>query len=132
MASSPIDGTYLAIAAPFLAAIIAPFVKRAAGGYAGWLLAVVPALMVLHFSQFLPDIADNFSHANGFDWIWQINVRFSYLIDGLSLMFALLITAIGAVIIIHAGAALNGHPGQGRFFCLLFLLNVLDVLKCGS
>jgi multicomponent Na+:H+ antiporter subunit A len=65
MVSSPIDWTFLAIAAPFLAAIVAPFVKRAAGGYTGWLLAVVPALMALHFLQFLPDIAGNFSHANG-------------------------------------------------------------------
>jgi NADH:ubiquinone oxidoreductase subunit 5 (subunit L)/multisubunit Na+/H+ antiporter MnhA subunit len=122
MTSSPIDGTYLAIAAPFLAAMLAPFVKRAAGEYAGWLLAVVPALMVLHFSRFLPDIAGNLAHAGGFDWAWQINVRFSYLIDGLSLMFALMITAIGTVVVVHAGANLNGHPRQGRFYSLLFLL----------
>jgi NADH:ubiquinone oxidoreductase subunit 5 (subunit L)/multisubunit Na+/H+ antiporter MnhA subunit len=122
MVSSPIDWTFLAIAAPFLAAIVAPFVKRAAGRYAGWILAIVPALMAVHFFQFLPDIAGNFSHANGFDWAWQINVRFSYLIDGLSLMFALLITTIGTVIVVHAGAGLSGHPHQGRFFSLLFLL----------
>lgn len=122
MALSPIDGTFLAIAAPFAAAIAAPFIARVAGAYAGWILALVPALIALHFSSFLADIAGNRAYANGFDWAWRINVRFSYLIDGLSLMFALLITTIGAVIIIHAGASLNGHPRHGRFFSRLFLL----------
>ncbi|HSG94934.1 MAG TPA: proton-conducting transporter membrane subunit, partial [Afifellaceae bacterium] len=117
-----IDTTLLAIAAPFAVAIIAPFVIRVTGGYSGWLLAVVPALLCLHFFRFLPDVADNLAHAGGFDWAWQINVRFSYLIDGLSLMFALLITMIGAVIVVSAGASLSGHPRQGRFFCLMFLL----------
>ena len=122
MEFSSIDGTFAAIAAPFAAAILAPLVKRLSGSYAGWLLALVPALICLHFSRFLPDIADNLAHANGFDWVWQINVRFSYVIDGLSLMFALLITAIGTIVVAHSGAALNGHPHHGRFFCLLFLL----------
>ena len=122
MGLSPIDWTFLALAAPFLAAAIAPLVVRLAGGYAGWILALVPALLVLHFSRFLPAIAGNQAYANGFDWAWQINVRFSYLIDGLSLMFALLITAIGAVIVLHTGVSLNGHRHQGRFFSLLFLL----------
>ena len=50
MPFSPIDGTYLAIAAPFLAAVAAPSVRRVAGGYAGWLLTVLlgvwPAILM--------------------------------------------------------------------------------------
>jgi len=122
MSFSSMDGTFLAMAAPFLAAIFAPLLGPLAGRHAGWLLAVVPALMALHFSRFLPGIAANQAYAGGFDWAWQINVRFSWLLDGLSLMFALAITAIGAVIVVSAGASMDGHPRRGRFFSLLFLL----------
>lgn len=121
MESGSFDWTYGAMAAPFLAAVIAPWVKRWLGAAAGWALSIVPALMFIHFLQFLPLVADNSAFANGFVWIWQIDVNFSYLIDGLSLLFALLITGIGTFIIIYSGSYLKGHPNQGRFFSFMFL-----------
>ena len=122
MLFSAFDGTFLAMAAPFLAAIFAPAVRWLAGRYIGYILALVPALTALHFAQFLPGIAGNQAFVGGFDWAWQLNVRFSYLIDGLSLMFVLLITLLGTIIVISAADGLNGHPRQDRFYSLLFLL----------
>src|SRR5690606_3925594 len=46
-----------------------------------------------------------------------------FLLDGLSLTFALLITGIGTFIVIYTGGYLKGHRHQGRFlgFMLLFM-----------
>ncbi len=115
------DPTFAAMAAPFLAAMAAPLLKRVLGSAAAWLLAVVPALMFVHFCTYIPGVADNKAFVNGVPWIWQIDVQFSYLIDGLSLMFALLITGIGTFIILYSGAYLSGHPHQGRFLSFMFL-----------
>ncbi len=46
---------------------------------------------------------------------------FSWFLDGLSLAFALLITGIGTLIVLYAGAYLRGHKDQGRFFSFIFL-----------
>ena len=42
-------------------------------------------------------------------------------IDGLSLTFALLISGIGALIVLYSGGYLKGHPHQGRFFSFILM-----------
>ncbi|MBZ8133111.1 putative monovalent cation/H+ antiporter subunit A [Afifella sp. IM 167] len=116
-----IDWTYIAMAAPFGAALVAPLAKRALGAGAGWILALVPAAMFLHFLAMVGPISAGEVMTAGFDWVPQIGVRFSYRIDGLSLLFAILISGIGTLIIIYSGAYLKSHEHQGRFFSFMFL-----------
>ncbi|TCR93228.1 putative monovalent cation/H+ antiporter subunit A [Rhizobium sp. BK376] len=113
--------TFLALCLPFLGAVVAPVLTRALGHNAAWLLALVPALAFLHFATFLPAIAGGGSVVAGFDWVPSLSLCFSWLLDGLSLTFALLITGIGALIVLYAGGYLKGHPDQGRFFSFIFL-----------
>ncbi len=48
------------------------------------------------------------------DWVPALGLRLGFLIDGLSLVFALAITGIGAFIIAYSGAYLEGHPQRGQ------------------
>jgi multicomponent Na+:H+ antiporter subunit A len=48
-------------------------------------------------------------------------VALSFRLDGLSLLFALLITGIGALVIFYAAAYLGEKPGLGRFLALILL-----------
>ncbi len=48
-------------------------------------------------------------------------MNFSVYVDGLSTLFALLISGIGTFIILYAGGYLKGHPQQGRFFSFLLM-----------
>jgi multicomponent Na+:H+ antiporter subunit A len=70
----------------------------------------------------------------GFQWVPSYNVSFSWLIDGLSLTFALLISGIGALIILYSGGYLKGHAQLGRFFSfmLLFMGAMLGVVVSDS
>lgn len=113
--------TFLALFMPFLGALIAPVIVRRLGHNAAWPLAVLPMLAFLHFAGFLPGIAAGQAIRGGFDWVPSLGVRFSWLLDGLSLTFALLITGIGTLIILYAGGYLKGHADLGRFFSFIFL-----------
>lgn len=115
------DLTFLALCLPFFGALLAPVLVRRLGYNAAWLLALLPALAFLHFAGFLPDIASGQVVQGGFDWVPSLGLRFSWLLDGLSLIFALLITGIGTLIVLYTGGYLKGHADLGRFFSFIFL-----------
>lgn len=106
---------------PFAAALLAPLMTRVMGHNASWLLAVVPALCFLHFTGFIGTVSGGEAVTGGYPWVEALGVDFSWLIDGLSLTFALLVTGIGTLIILYAGGYLKGHPQQGRFFSFILL-----------
>ncbi|TXI06978.1 MAG: putative monovalent cation/H+ antiporter subunit A, partial [Rhizobium sp.] len=70
---------------------------------------------------FLPGIAAGKPALGALDWVPSLGLRFSWMLDGLSLTFALLITGIGTLIVLYAGGYLKGHPDLGRFFSFIFL-----------
>lgn len=113
--------TFIVLLLPLLGAALAPLLTRWAGGKAGWLLAIVPSLVFLHFIGMLGMVSEGQPITGGFDWIPSLGVRFSWLLDGLSLTFALLISGIGTLVLIYAGGYLDGHPQQGRFFSFILL-----------
>ncbi|WP_114010165.1 putative monovalent cation/H+ antiporter subunit A [Cohaesibacter intestini] len=117
------DGLYFAMAAPFVAALIAPHLWRLMGHNAAWLLALVPASIFVYLCGFIELVAHEGVGVKPtpITWLPQYNIQYSLFVDGLSLLFALLISGIGIFIILYAGGFLRKHPEQGRFFCFLFL-----------
>ncbi|WP_149739850.1 putative monovalent cation/H+ antiporter subunit A [Rhizobium sp. RU20A] len=111
----------LALLLPFVGALLAPLAVRAFGGAAAWVLALLPLGAFAILSRHLGAVSEGQALTAGFDWIPSLGVRFSILIDGLSLTFALLVTGIGALIVLYAGGYLKGHPHLGRFLSFLFL-----------
>lgn len=119
--NAAIDGTFIAILAPFIAAALAPFVVRMLGHNGSWLLALVPAGIFVHFLGYLDQTVGGAGVASLWDWWPGMGWPLSYLIDGLSLMFALLISGIGTFIVLYAGGYMKGHPQLGRFLSFIFL-----------
>lgn len=119
---------------PFFAAAIALPVTRAAGWLAGWLFALVPAALFVTFAGMIASVAAGTPVTYAIDWVPALDLRLSFMIDGLSLTFALLITGIGTFILIYAGAYLKHDPGLGRFlaFLLLFLGAMLGLVLADS
>ncbi|MEI2297615.1 putative monovalent cation/H+ antiporter subunit A [Ensifer sp. MJa1] len=126
--------TLLALALPFVAALLAPVLTRLLGHNAAWVLALFPAAIVLHFTRFWPEVAAGEVVTGGYAWIPSFNVSFSWLIDGLSLTFVLLIAGIGTLIVLYSGGYLKGHPQQGRFFSfiLMFMGSMLGLVVSDS
>ncbi len=53
-------------------------------------------------------------------WAPSLGLSLSFHLDGLGLLFALLITGIGALVVLYASAYLANHPQAGRFYASLF------------
>ncbi|NVK33169.1 MAG: putative monovalent cation/H+ antiporter subunit A [Rhodobacteraceae bacterium] len=121
MTAGSFDVTIIAIMAPFAAAAVAPFATRLLGANAAWLLALIPAAIFAHFAGYIPLISQGETATISREWVPSYGVNFSFYIDGLSMLFAMLISGIGTLIILYAGGYLKGHPQQGRFFSFLFL-----------
>jgi len=133
-------GFYLALAAPFIAAAIAPFAHKWLGHRAAWLLALAPAFIVLHFLGYmvptetadgiLPSVAEGGRYLFALPWVPSLGIGADFYVDGLAHTFALLISGIGFFIVLYAGGYLKGHEHLGRFFSfiLLFMGSMLGVV----
>ncbi len=110
----------LAVLSGFILCALAPWLTRSFGERAGWLLALLPAALFVYFLTWVPAIADGESVIITYPWIPGLDVNLSFLVDGLSLLFALLISGIGTFIIIYAGGYLHGHEYLPRFYAIMF------------
>jgi multicomponent Na+:H+ antiporter subunit A len=54
-------------------------------------------------------------------WVERLGLTLAFRIDGLSMLFLLVITGIASLIFIYAGGYLKGHPQLGRFYAYLLL-----------
>ncbi|MHA6298166.1 putative monovalent cation/H+ antiporter subunit A [Devosia sp. CAU 1758] len=120
--------------APFVAAVLAPFIHRFAGAYTGWILAIVPASIFVFLLGFVETVVDGGSAASSLAWIPGYDINLSFFVDGLSLIFALTISGIGTLIVLYSGAYLAGHHHQGRFlgFMLAFMGAMLGLVLSDS
>jgi len=113
--------TFYALFLPFVAALFAPALTRLLKHNAAWVLALVPAGLFAHFLTFVSGVSQGGRFTGGHQWVPSFNVNFSWLIDGLSLTFVLLITGIGTLIVLYSGGYLKGHRHQGRFFSFILM-----------
>ncbi|WP_298818526.1 putative monovalent cation/H+ antiporter subunit A [uncultured Roseibium sp.] len=128
------DTTLYAVLAPFAAAVVAPILTRWFKHNAAWPLAIVPGMIFLHFAGFIGPVSEGQTFVASMAWAPSYGVNFSVYVDGLSTLFALLISGIGTFIILYAGGYLKGHPQQGRFFSFLFMFMgaMLGLVLCNN
>ncbi len=118
------------VLAGFVVACIAPWVVRALRNYAGWVLALVPLGITIYLASLINDVSDGEPIRTSHDWVPSLNLSFSFSVDGLSLLFAMLISGIGTLVVIYAGSYLAGHHQLGRFYCflLMFMGSMLGIV----
>ncbi len=89
----------------------------------GWLLALVPASLFVAFLDFVPTIAAGRAVEWRMTWAPSLGVDLTLRLDGFSFLFALLITGIGALVVVYAGDYLSNEsaPSRARFFTLILL-----------
>ena len=92
--------------------------------------SVVTAALFVFFLQYLPVVAAGEPVRWVIPWIPSLDINLTFWIDGLSLMFALLITGIGAMVMLYAAKYLAGHPQYDRFALYLFsfMLSMLGLV----
>ena len=123
-------GILVAVLSGFAVALAAPWLTRWLGDRVGWVIALLPLSITVYLLTFIPDLADGGSVHYSFAWIPILDVYLSFQIDGLGLVFALLIAGIGTLIMLYGGGYLHGHHHLGRFylFILMFMASMLGVV----
>ncbi|WP_294185465.1 putative monovalent cation/H+ antiporter subunit A [uncultured Sphingobacterium sp.] len=87
----------------------------------GFILAFLPVLLFLYFAQYIVPIGRGSYFVQSTSWVPSLGINLDFKLDGLSLLFSLLITGIGACIFFYANAYLKGHRYIDRFFGYLCL-----------
>ena len=94
------------------------------------ILPIVPFLLFAFFAAQIPLVSSGNSLYQHIDWVSSLGINFDFKLDGLSLLFSLLITGIGTAIFVYALSYLKGHRYFDRFFgyLLLFMSAMLGVV----
>src|SRR5690606_7935132 len=115
------DLLMLALFAPALLALAAPWLEGALHRWSARLLALAVAGVFVAFLAFLPGVIDGEVYTATWRWAPGLDLTFALRLDGLSLLFALLITGIGALVVLYGGDYLYAAAPRGRFFLFLLL-----------
>src|SRR4029079_15742478 len=100
--------------APAAAWFVTRFPRRAG------ILAVWPALVAAVLANELRAMPAAARPLIELPWAPSLGLSLSFNLDGLGLLYALLITGIGALIVLYASRYLEGHAQAGRFYASLF------------
>ncbi len=119
-----------AVLSSFALAAVAPLVYRLAPRRAGWLFAILPAAIFAGLLASLSRVDSGQALTFTLPWADNLGIALSFYLDGLGLIFALMISGIGALVLIYGGGYLAGHHQLLRFyiFILLFMGSMLGVV----
>lgn len=89
---------------PLISAIVVPFIYKVLNRYlhTGWFVVPVPLTIFIYLLQYTPDIADGNTYIYTLSWIPSLGIDFISYVDGLSLLFGLLISGIGTLVILYS------------------------------
>jgi multicomponent Na+:H+ antiporter subunit A len=123
-----------AVLSGFLLSFAAPRLHQWTRAASGWLLALLPLALFVYFASFLPAVTAGQVIASSWHWVPSLGIPLSFYLDGLSLTFALLISGIGALVIVYAGGYLAGDERLGRLYLLLliFMASMLGLVLAGN
>ena len=96
----------------------------------GLVTAAIAAALTALFAAQIPTVAGGAPVRVALDWIPGLDVRLSFLVDGLSVLFALMISGIGVVVALYSLVYMAHYAQRERFFLylLLFMVSMLGLV----
>ena len=125
--------TLLFFAVPMAAGAVAPILpgpmRRYLGLYAAAVMASLFGLALTHVPA-SEESASSFS----FPWVPDLGVNLSFMLDGYSLLFVLLITGIGTLIFLYSQRYMGHHTHTLKFYCwmLIFAGSMLGLVTSAN
>ncbi len=124
-------------AAPFCLALLlaAPFVKSTLGKLSQTVLStLLMAALFAWLMSMLPSVQEQGAISHTITWLPSAGISLSFYLDGLSLLFGLIISGIGALIFFYAGFYFDDAAEHNRFIIWLsaFAGAMLAVVLSGN
>lgn len=118
------------IALPLFGALLPPLLVRYGRSASAWSAAGVSAVALWLLLAQLPQVFAGDTLLLRYDWLPALGFSLALRLDGLALLFALLILGIGLLVILYARYYLSEQDPMGRFygFLLLFMAAMLGVV----
>ncbi len=126
--------TLLFFVVPMAAGAAAPFLPGFARRYLGiYAAAIMASLFGLALTQ-MPVSYGEDVRTFSFPWVPELGVNLSFLLDGYSLLFVLLITGIGTLIFLYSQRYMGHHTHIVKFYSwmLIFAGSMLGLVTSGN
>jgi len=119
-----------AVLAGFGLAAVAPWLTTVARQWTGYILALLPIGLFVYSASLIGSIASGQPIRVSYPWAPTLGINLSFYVDGLSVLMALLVNGIGALVLIYGGGYLAGDKHLGRFytFLLLFMASMFGLV----
>jgi len=88
-------------------------------GRFGFLPSLLPLGLFVYFASHISQISKGAVLFETVNWIPSLGVNANFRLDGLSLLFSLLITGVGFLVFLYAAFYLKGHKYLDRFYAYL-------------
>lgn len=118
----------------FAGSLVAPLLHRVGKRWSGLLIALVPLGLFVYFASYIPAVASGAAFESTAAWVDILGVSLAFRLDGLGLLFSLIIIGIGVLVVIYASGYMAGHENEGRFYMLLlaFLSSMLGLVLANN
>ena len=122
------------LALPFAAAAALALLRPRSRATAAWLAAAAPLLGLALLAWMTPAVLQGWPLRAEHAWIPQLGLDFTLRLDGLAWMFAGMVLAIGALVVLYAHYYLAEEDSAPRFFgfLMLFMGSMLGVVIAGN
>ncbi|MGK0444309.1 MAG: multicomponent K+:H+ antiporter subunit A [Bermanella sp.] len=106
---------------PLIGTLVPFFTERFGRNLCALSVAILPAWSLILVLMYAGDIFDGQSIRQTIEWIPAMGLDLSFRLDGLSLLFLLLILGIGLLVILYARYYLSSKDSMGQFYSYLIL-----------
>ena len=106
---------------PLFGTLVPLLTERFGRSFCAFSVALLPAGSLVLVLMYLGDIFDGQVIRQSIEWIPAMGLDLSFRLDGLSLLFLLLILGIGLLVILYARYYLSANDSMGRFYAYLIL-----------
>jgi multicomponent Na+:H+ antiporter subunit A len=94
---------YLIIFTPLLYAVIVPFIyKHVPRLHTGWFILPIPTVLFLYLFKHISFVAKENTFDHSIPWIPSLGINYTIYVDGLALIFGLIILGVGALVILYS------------------------------
>jgi multicomponent Na+:H+ antiporter subunit A len=101
---------------------------------AGLISTALPLLLFAGLCSAWPQVARGEVFSIAWPWVPSLDIALRFRLDGLGLLFCLIVTGTGFLVTLFASSYLAGHPHTGRFFVYLhaFMLAMLGIVTADN
>ncbi len=119
---------------PLFGSLMALIGRNLPRSYLALVVALFPVSALTLLLQLLPAVLAGQVLSYQLDWLPLLGLSFTLVLDGLSLLFALLILGIGLLVILYARYYLSEQDPMPKFYAclLLFMLAMLGIVLSGN